>query len=68
MNLSFNTIESLAKREKVRRIAVENFLGTANKSLPKESHLMNLQMDANMYKWNSQTVKAIKDGLEILYK
>ena len=68
MYLSSKTIETLASKEKVRKIAVENFLGTANKSLPKESHLMNLQMDQQLYKWNPQTVNAIKKGLNILYK
>lgn len=65
--LTTEEIHKLTSRKNVKRIAVENFLFSA----PLDSHMancMNLDMDARLYKWNSQTVKAIRDGLSIMYR
>lgn len=56
-------IESLASRDGVRETAVWNFLGTAHHCGTVANALMNLGMDARLYGWNKETVKAIRDGL-----
>jgi nitrous oxide reductase len=60
-------IEKLATRKDVRSVAVYNFLGTAplNSYNDYLNALGNLDMDARLYKWNAQTVKAIRDGLKM---
>jgi hypothetical protein len=49
--------EAMQKHPSAKRIAVENFCWTA----PKDpmANRMNLEMDAEMYSWNSDTVSAI---------
>ncbi len=54
------------KFKKAKRIAVENYCWTAADD--KMANHSNLQMDANLYKWNSDTVKAIKYVLKELGK
>ena len=49
---------ALVKYPKAKRIAVANFTSGYN-SLTMEAS-MNLEMDAGLYKWNSQTVAAIR--------
>ncbi len=44
--------------------AVWNFLGTAHHCGGYLNALANLQMDAELYEWNKETVKAILDGLK----
>ena len=52
-------IEKAMKRfPKAKRIAVENF--TMSSSELGMAEMMNLEMDARMYKWNSDTVNAIR--------
>lgn len=63
MAITANEIEQLATRKDVRRIAVANFLSTL-KGLSQVEALANLQMDARLYKWNSATVSAIRDGIK----
>lgn len=62
--LTDEQIEELANREGVRKIAVENFL-TSLGGLTKGEALANLKMDAKLYKWNSATQKAIRDGIKL---
>ncbi len=51
----------LNKFPKAKKIAVQNFVGTAgNNSL---DNMMNVDMDARLYGWNKDTVKAITEGL-----
>lgn len=66
--LSLEEIEKLSNRPSVRRIAVENFLMTLTNNPDEYSALANLQMDAKLYKWNKETVKAIKDGIKLACK
>jgi len=51
--------QALAKFKKAKRIAVENFTsgGAAKWDM---ATAMNLDMDARLYSWNSDTIKAIK--------
>lgn len=63
-NLTEEDIESLASRPGVRRIAVENFLGTLD-GLTLYEATGNLKLDAKLYKWNVATVNAIQDGIDI---
>ena len=49
---------AMAKFPKAKRIAVMNFSIGYNEMSMEAS--MNLDMDAQMYRWNSDTVKAIK--------
>lgn len=57
-------IEALAARPKVRRIAVENFLGTLHGLTAMEATL-NLAQDTAAYKWNAPTVAAIRAGIRL---
>ena len=47
--------------------AVANFLTSADTSLPKEVHIMNVHLDTWMYGWNWQTVQALLHGINELY-
>lgn len=58
-------IEKLASRKGVKRIAVENFLGTNTSNPDAFAARSNLYMDAGLYKWNSATVNAILKGIDL---
>lgn len=65
-HLTNEEIETLACKAGVKRIAVENFLG----SLQLNSYMAdaaNLRADANVYRWNNQTVSAIMKGINVAY-
>jgi hypothetical protein len=55
----------MKKYPKARRIAVENFImsSVGNRY---DYQLANLEMDAELYKWNEATKQAIRTGLHIL--
>lgn len=64
-NLTAGRIEVLASLPGVKRIAVENFLGTMGDvdHSTYEGIMANAQMDAMLYKWNKETVRAILRGI-----
>jgi hypothetical protein len=62
--LTSEEIEKYANRKGVKRIAVENFLGTVTANPTRSAALSNLYMDAGMYKWNSATLSAIEAGIK----
>ncbi len=64
MKLTNEQIEQLASRTGAKRIAVENFLMSLY-GVTKDEALGNLSLDARSYKWNAQTVKAIRNGIYI---
>jgi hypothetical protein len=66
--LSNDEIEMFASRVGVRRIAVENFLSTLGQAGGMSNELRNLGDDAKSFKWNKETVKAIKDGIILAYR
>jgi hypothetical protein len=67
MKATQDVIESvLAKCKKAKRIAVMNFVTSATDNPMYNS--MNLEMDAASYKWNADTVKAIRQSLRKLGK
>lgn len=55
-------IQSLATREGVRQIAVENFLITLNGMTYQEA-VGNCELDAASYRWNYETQAAIREGI-----
>ena len=59
--LDIEEIERLAGKENVRQIAVENFLGSMGSD--NRIAILNMRRDAKMYGWNSQTIKAIEQGI-----
>ena len=61
--LTSEEIEEFASRRGVRRIAVENFLMTVTNNPTLEIAMLNLVMDASLYKWNSATLNAIRAGI-----
>lgn len=65
--LTLPEIEALAARPGARRIAVENVLISIPLNIPHEYQLVNIGIDARSYSWNSQTVRAIEDGLNMMY-
>lgn len=67
-NLTNREIEKLASRRGARRLAVENFLGTADPTIRLGNHLTNLDMDTRLYRWNSTTKRAITAGIKKMYK
>ena len=62
-SLTAEEIKRLASRKGVKRIAVENFLSTMGDNAAIASY--NLALDARMYKWNIQTIRAIEDGIKL---
>jgi hypothetical protein len=50
--------KALTKFKNAKKIAVENFTMSYNE-LSIEA-MMNLEMDASLYKWNSHTIQAIQ--------
>ena len=60
-------IGKLANRKNVRKVAVENFLCSLG-DLTYGEAMQNLNMDANLYKWNAPTRNAIQKGLDIHYR
>ena len=70
MSLSSAQIEALAARKSVRRVAVENFLGTLGSEGPagEIGARRNLYQDARDYKWNSATQAAILRGISLYFK
>lgn len=68
--LSNEQLDLLVSRINVRSVAVENFL-MSNPVNTSEDYLdacTGLKMDARLYKWNAATVKAIRDGLDMMRK
>ena len=65
--LTSQEIEELASRDTVKRIAVENFLSSLD-SLTKDNAISNLKKDARLYRWNAETVRAIRDGIVVAFK
>ena len=65
-NLSRDDIEKLASGKTVKRIAVENFLGslTTEGEDAEWNAYLNLDMDSRLYKWNIATRRAIKRGIK----
>ena len=63
--LTKEQIDKLASGKGVRRIAVENFLGSLGGS-DRMGASMNLHADAKCYKWNAATVNAIRKGINLL--
>jgi hypothetical protein len=68
--LTGEMIEKLAARKGVRKIAVENFLGTlgAEGEFGKYGAMRNLYSDAKSYKWNCATINAITSGINAYFK
>jgi hypothetical protein len=62
--ISRERIQELASRKGVRKIAVENFLGSVE-GLSRPAAIMNLAQDARDYRWNAATQSAIKRGIEL---
>jgi hypothetical protein len=67
MPLSPDQIQKLATRKGVRRIAVENFLGTLGNEGGAMNAKRNLYADARDYKWNSATQTAISRGIDLYF-
>jgi len=63
-SLTINEIEELASRPGVRRVVVENFLGTMA-DYGEVAARANLKRDGKMYQWSPATVAAIEDGIRI---
>ena len=51
----------------MRANAVENFLSSMDPEIPGFIHLANLHRDAKVYRWDRETVRAIKDGIKKRY-
>ena len=64
--LTIPEINKLASRKNVRKIAVENFLMSMGDN--EFEAILNLGYDRDLYKWNNETVKAIKDGIVLAQK
>ena len=66
--LKIGEVVRYACRPGAKAVAVENFLTSADSTIPLELHLQNLQADARSYKWSNATVQAIRAGLFEEYK
>ena len=58
-------IEALAALPGVRRVAVENFLGSLELCKTRWGAEINLQNDARAYRWNDATKRAILAGIVV---
>ena len=65
--LTEQEIAKFASRKDVKRIAVYNFLSTLGNAGSEFGELTNMRMDAQSYKWNAATQKAISDGIRLAY-
>lgn len=63
--LTLEEVERFASRKGVKRIAVENFLGTVTANPTRRDALGNVGWDARLYRWNAATQKAIRDGIDM---
>jgi hypothetical protein len=59
--------QTLEKHPKARRIAVENFL-MSSLGYDYDNQIRNLYLDASLYRWNTQTVNAIRQGLNVMFQ
>jgi hypothetical protein len=66
--LTSEEIEKYASRKGVRRIAVENFLGTLGFAGSMQGELINMRNDARVYGWTAATQAAITAGIKKAYK
>lgn len=62
--LTQERIEELSNQKGVRKNAVLNFLCSVDANENKSEALANLKMDKDLYKWNLQTVRAIRKGID----
>ena len=61
--LTQKEINKIASRHLVKKIAAENFLSSMGTNY---DHAMgNLAMDARLYRWNKQTIRAIEAGIAL---
>lgn len=60
--LTKETIQELAARPGVKKVAVENFLGTLG-TMTLGNALDNLASDAQAYGWSAETIAAIFEGI-----
>ena len=60
--LTGEEIAEFAGRAGVRKVAVENFLGTMGED--EKVAGLNCMYDAGLYGWDAKTVKAIRDGIK----
>lgn len=65
--LTADEIERLASRNNVKRIAVENFLGTVTANPNKDAAVGNAFADAKAYGWNRATLQAILTGIDLAF-
>ena len=65
-NITIAIENALREYPKARRIAVENFVYSAPST--KAENRANIILDKNLYKWNTDTVNAIKYALKELGK
>lgn len=65
--LTRTEIERYASAKGVKRIAVENFLSSLDPGSGSMGNTMNMHMDAQMYKWNEATVRAIEAGIRAAF-
>lgn len=63
--LTLQEIKRFASRQNVRRIAVENFLLSVTNNQSSQDAYRNLFRDARLYRWNNETIKAIKEGIDL---
>ena len=61
--LTIDGIQRLANRKGVRKIAVENFLSTMGEDY--NIAINNAYLDAKLYRWDSETLQAILEGIEM---
>jgi len=64
--LPLERIKELANRTNVCPTAVANFLTSLSGN--KVDDFLNLRLDLDIYKWNFETVMAIRDGIVHAYK
>ena len=67
-SLTAAEVEKFASTKGVKKIAVENFLSSLDKDIGVMGNTMNAHMDAQMYKWNTATIRVIEAGIREAHK
>ena len=67
MAITVDRIKDLAAGVGVRKIAVVNFLGSIG-DMPRGAAMANLTADAKSYRWNKETVTAIRTGIDEYFR
>ena len=54
-------------KKPLHKLAIDNFLGSMDMTMPKRDQIKNAVLDSALYKWSNATYTAILDGIDEAY-